>query len=269
MPWQTGEPDKHITTYTLYNSIEMIATILPGSTDFHAVKYNERKVAKGLARLIEIKNFGPFGSGIDHTPEELATFLKIYSSRNDRIKKAQFHVAISCKGYEMTDEQLLDFAHRYLAEMGYMNHGQPLLIYSHHDTDNNHLHIVTSRVAPDGRKIDHNHERRRSQAVIDKLLENNPKEKVDKDILAAGGYKFGSFAQFKAILQSMGYQVYQKEDTVAVKHGGKVLRKLNIREIEMLYNRKSDAKDRKRNRQLRMILLKYRDTCSDRVTIQR
>ena len=32
----------------------MIATILPGSSNFHAVGYNERKVSKGVARLIEI-----------------------------------------------------------------------------------------------------------------------------------------------------------------------------------------------------------------------
>ena len=36
----------------------MIATILPGSADFHAVGYNEHKVSKGLARLIEMRNFG-------------------------------------------------------------------------------------------------------------------------------------------------------------------------------------------------------------------
>ena len=36
----------------------MIATILPGSTNFHAVGYNEHKVSKGIARLIEIQNFG-------------------------------------------------------------------------------------------------------------------------------------------------------------------------------------------------------------------
>lgn len=33
----------------------MIATILPGSSNFHAVDYNERKVAKGVARLLEMK----------------------------------------------------------------------------------------------------------------------------------------------------------------------------------------------------------------------
>ena len=39
----------------------MIATILPGSADFHAVGYNEHKVSKGLARLIEMRNFGIVG----------------------------------------------------------------------------------------------------------------------------------------------------------------------------------------------------------------
>lgn len=39
----------------------MIATILPGSTNFHAVGYNEHKVSKGVARLIEIQNFGSLG----------------------------------------------------------------------------------------------------------------------------------------------------------------------------------------------------------------
>lgn len=240
----------------------MTATISPGSTDFQAVRYNEYKVAKGAARLLEIKNFGPFEN--QHTPEELVSFLQLYSSRNDHIKKAQFHVAISCKGQEMTDEQLLDFAHRYLEEMGYMLPGQPFLIYSHHDTANNHLYIVTTRVAPDGTKIKHDHERRRSQDVINKLLKNDPKEKVENDIKTTCTYKFGSFAQFKTILTSMGYQVWEKDGKVSVKRGGKVLRQFSLFEIEQLYKRKTDANDRKRNWQLRMLILKYRDISSNK-----
>ena len=40
----------------------MIATILPSSANFHAVAYNEKKVAKGVARLLEIlkiRNYHP------------------------------------------------------------------------------------------------------------------------------------------------------------------------------------------------------------------
>lgn len=138
----------------------MIATILPNSENFHAVAYNERKVAKGVAQLIEILNFDDIGTKGKPTTEDLVNYLQEYSAANSKIQKAQFHVAISCKGHEMTEEQLLDFAHQYLKEMGYMEGRQPLLVYAHRDTDNTHLHIVTSRVAPNGRKIAHDHERR-------------------------------------------------------------------------------------------------------------
>lgn len=125
----------------------MIATILPGSTNFHAVGYNEHKVSKGVARLIEIQNFGSLGIFHKPTQSELVGYLQKYSSQNSRIRKPQFHVAISCKGHEMSEDELLDFAHQYLKDMGYGESGQPLLVYSHYDTENTHLHIITSRVA--------------------------------------------------------------------------------------------------------------------------
>lgn len=53
----------------------MIATILPGSSNFHAVGYNERKVSKGVARLIEILNFGSIGTFGKPTPDELVKYL--------------------------------------------------------------------------------------------------------------------------------------------------------------------------------------------------
>ena len=120
----------------------MIATILPGSTNFHSVGYNEHKVSKGVARLIEIQNFGSLGTFHKPTPSELVGYLQKYSSQNSRIRKPQFHVAISCKGHEMSEDELLDFAHQYLKEMGYGESGQPLLVYSHYDTENTHLHII-------------------------------------------------------------------------------------------------------------------------------
>ena len=111
----------------------MIATILPGSADFHAVGYNEHKVYKGVATLLEMQNFGGLEASEHPTAKQLVQFLQFYSSQNSRIQKPQFHVAISCKGHEMSEQQLLDFAHRYLQEMGYAEPGQPL------------AHLCTSR----------------------------------------------------------------------------------------------------------------------------
>ena len=169
--------------------------------------------------------------------------------------------------HEITEVELLDFTHRYLSEMGYGEEGQPLLVYSHYDTDNTHLHIVTSRIAPDGKKILHGHERRRSQEVIDRILGNDRKQKVEQDLNAAKQYTFSSFAQFKAIMTSMGYEAYQKDGTVFVKHGGKVQKKLPLSDIEALY--KKGYYNRARNRQLRGILKKYRDVCSNKEELQK
>ena len=245
----------------------MIAAILPGSTNFHAVGYNEHKVSKGVARLIEIQNFGSLGTFHKPTPSELVGYLQKYSSQNNRIRKPQYHVAISCKGHEMSEDELLDFAHQYLKEMGYGESGQPLLVYSHYDTENTHLHIITSRVAPNGRKIQHSHERRRSQEVIDRILGNDRKKKTENDINLAKLYTFSSFAQFKAIMVSMGYEVYQKDGNVLVKHGGKVQKEIPSSEIESLF--KSGYRERTRCRQLRSILKKYRDVSSNKEELQK
>lgn len=245
----------------------MIATILPTSADFHAVLYNERKVAKGAARLVEIKNFKGVGVLNDATPAELVTYLQEYSSVNRKIQKAQFHLAVSCKGHEMTEEELLEFAHTYLKEMGYGEDGQPLLVYSHYDTDNTHLHIVTSRVGPDGKKINDHNERRRSQEVINRILGYDAKKKVEKDFETAKHYTFNSFAQFKAIMSTMGYQTYEKEDTVYIKKGGKVQMKLPYADFNELYE--YGKVDKARARQLRAILMKYRDTCANKTELQK
>lgn len=245
----------------------MIATILPGSSNFHAVGYNERKVSKGVARLIEILNFGSIGTFGKPTPDELVKYLQEYSSSNERIQKAQFHLAISCKGKEMSENELLDFAHKYLKEMGYMEPGQPILVYSHYDTSNTHLHIVTSRIDPNGRKINHDNERRRSQEVIDRILGTDRRKKVEKDFEAARQYTFSSFAQFKAVMSSMGYEVYEKDDTVYIKRGGRVQMKVPSGDFNALY--KYGATDKTRARQLRSILMKYRDTCTDKEELKK
>lgn len=213
----------------------MIATILPKSSSFHAVAYNEYKVQKGVAVLLEMSNFGLLDSLDNVSREAKIKYLKDYSSVNSRIQYPQFHVAISCKGHEKTEEQLLDFAHKWLNLMGYGEKGQPLLIYAHRDTENTHIHIVTSRINPAGEKIDHNHERRRSQNAIDRILKITDTNKVQHDIEMAMSYKFGSIGQFKAILKSLGYESYQKDDKLIVKYGGTVREQLNISDIENLF----------------------------------
>ena len=240
----------------------MIATILPSSTTFHAVDYNERKVSEGVAELLEMKNFDFIGQLQSYTPEQLKQFLTDYSQRNAYIKSPQFHLAISCRGDEYTHEQLLDIAHQYLKEMGYGEDGQPVLIYAHHDTDNNHLHIVTSRVAPDGHKINDHHERVRSQEVISRIMGESQKQRASDSIKKALEYHFSSVKQFQAVLESMGYQCYERDSQLCIKRDGCVIERLNLSDISSKCQ--NTAIDEKRQRQLRAILLKYRDMSADK-----
>ena len=242
----------------------MIATILPSSTTFHAVEYNKRKVAKGQAVLLEMQNFGYVGAVDGYTPEQLQQYLMDYSARNEHIRKAQFHVAISCRGHEYSQEQLLDIAHQYLHEMGYDDEGQPLLIYAHHDTDNNHLHIITSRVNPDGQKIDHNHERIRSQEAINKIVGEDEELRASLFLKEALGYKFNSLTQLKAIMEASGYECFERDGNLEIARGGRVRTKISMDDLTAGFSTIDERKSYKRRRQLGAIIKKYRNMVSSR-----
>ena len=249
----------------------MIATILPSSPNFHAVAYNEIKVSQGMAALLEMKNFGEIGSFGYSSPEELQRYLIEYSSSNSRIKQPQFHLAISCKGHEQTEEQLLDFAHQYLKEMGYGDPNQPLLIYAHRDTDNTHLHIITSRVDPRGKKINDSNERRRSQKVIEKLLKTDLKSKAEKDLQVAMQFDFRNINQFKAVMEAMNYECFEKDGMMNIKKGGMIQTKIEINAIieKAEENKANYYQDVSEKVKWRSIFRKYRDTTSNRAGLER
>ena len=245
----------------------MIATILPSSTNFHAVEYNEMKVAKGKAELIEMSNFGYIGMLGSYTPEELTNYLVSYSASNSRIKNAQFHLAISCKGNEYSQEELVRIAKQYLKEMGYGEPGQPVLIYAHHDTDNNHIHVITSRVDPHGRKINHNHERLRSQEVINRIMGINEQQRIGEAVSEALQYSFASIPHFRAILETMGYECFLGKDELILKRSGVIQDRVKNEVIEARC-KKDNIQDKKRTAQIRAILRKYRDMSSDKAELR-
>ena len=244
----------------------MIATILPSSANFHAVEYNERKVAQGRAELLEMTNFGYIAMGDAYTWEDLTRFLLQYSSKNDRIKYPQFHLAISCRGNEYTQEELIEIAHQYLSEMGYGLPGQPLLIYGHHDTDNNHIHVITSRIDPNGKKISDSLEKVRSQKTIDRIMGVDESQQVSETISKAFQYQFSTVPQFTVILETMGYECYTEDDEIVLKRNGAVQEKVKIQLVESKISQ--EKLDKKRMAQLKAILKKYRDMSGNRQELQ-
>jgi hypothetical protein len=256
----------------------MIITILPSSTTFHAIAYNKKKVEKGQASLLEAANIGLRQEA--YTADKLREYFELYSARNTRIQNSQFHVAVSCKGNEYSYEQLLDIAHRYLKEMGYAEEGQPLLVYAHRDTPNNHIHIITSRVAPDGHRISDKFEKRRSREACKRIMQEYHSQQAGQNINGqqstsetantevwneALSYRYTSKAQFYAILESMGYDCKEDEQDYSVSFykNSTCQGKLSLQEI-LRHANKENRPDNRRRQQLRAILQKYRNLSANK-----
>lgn len=242
----------------------MIATILKSSSSFSAVRYNERKVENGVAELVTIRNFGYLQDAPDMRGiTSLRNYLMDYSARNDRTRMTQFHAAISCKGSEYSKDELIGIAWKYLDKMGYNNEGQPVLMYFHHDTDNNHLHIVTSRISPDRKKISDSMEKMRSLKAIEQVMNVDEKYQNSEMMKRAKSYHFETVSQFMAVFETSGYETFIQDDDICIKRGGQVQDKIPVKEVEKLCRKNGEA-EKKRIRQLRAILKKYRDQSTSR-----
>ena len=239
----------------------MIVKILQKSGTFPAIEYNEKKVRKGEAERVKVCNFEKYVMDNLHlmNSAKFQNELSKYSERDARVRYPQFHVTFSEKGDKMSCEELMEFADKWLEEMGYSHN--PLIMYFHKDTDNNHLHVVTSRVGPDGKKINHSHERRRSQQAIAKILGIDRRKEVETLVAKSLTYSFSSIGQFRSILESSGYGSYEEGEELKVTKGGEVRCQIPISKIEKSFTLDDDEEREKRKGQLRMWLLRYKAIC--------
>lgn len=171
----------------------MIVKILAPVAGFTGVNYNTRKIDKNKGELMKIKNFGPLQGLGQLKPKDYINYLKAVSSANRNVRLPQFHAVVSGKGKSYDKVKLAEIAESWLNEMGYGN--QPYLIVFHKDTRNNHVHVVTTRVGRDGKKISSAYEHVRAQRNMNKVLGYD----------FAMQYKFSTRAQFFMILESKGF----------------------------------------------------------------
>src|SRR5690606_8640251 len=144
----------------------MRAKILSSTSSFNGVTYNTNKTQNEKGELTRLRNFGYLQDTKEVGPNEVKNYLMAHSNRNSLVKDKQFHAMISCKGREFSKEQLTDIAHEWVDKMGYGNN--PFLIVFHKDTANNHVHIVSSRIDKEGKKISDSFEKLRAQEAIDR-----------------------------------------------------------------------------------------------------
>ncbi|WP_028909417.1 relaxase/mobilization nuclease domain-containing protein [Prevotella sp. AGR2160] len=238
---------------------------------FPGAAYNEKKVLEGVAELAGYANIdGNFlhtlrtlhGVGIDGS-KEVERYLQGRSETygNTRSTQWQLHLALSCKGQEKNKEQLVSIAHAMMREYGMGC--QPYFIYFHHDTENNHVHILTTRITEKGRLMSDHHDYRRLNAALNRVV----CEDQQNDIRRMFGYSFTTEGQLMNIAREFNYKVGESKEgngILSFYHGGAETIRVRRSDIEArIAEVKTDKRDIARReetaKRLKAIIIKYRE----------
>lgn len=233
----------------------------PAGSDFPGVNYNDKKIDKGKGELMMMKNFPSFineSSG----KEQVRDYLKAISVGNKKVLKPQFHATISTKFREHSKEELAKIAEEFMDEMGYAK--QPFVTVFHNDTENNHIHIVTTRVdKKTGKKINDSYEKLKAQkalaVTLEKLYGINSEEVLNRLL----NYKISSFNQLEILLNRNGFKLGKNTNdakSLTILKNGVIQRILSGDQL-VYDNRKND----RRTKQLKAIFSKYKDIYSKKV----
>ena len=239
----------------------MIVKILgSASSNFHGVQYNDKKVEKGTGELMLMKNFPSFINE-KSSQEAVRNYLKSIS-KNEKVKKPQFHAVISTKFQQHSKEELTKVAEDFMQEMGYGN--QPFIVVFHNDTENNHVHIVSTRVNKStGKKLNDSYEKLKAQKAMINIKEriyDKSNEEIINNLL---NYKMSSLKQLEILMERNGFKlVKNKNDENAMDILKNGVREKTIYGNQLIF---SNVKNDNRGKQIKAILNKYKELYSNKV----
>ena len=153
----------------------MIAKIGKGSNMYGAILYNQQKVDKENGAVLLLNKIPDTVDG----RYSVAYFNKCfepYLSANIKTEKTVRHISLNPDPSDkVSDEQFAEMAKEYMERMGYGN--QPYIVFKHTDIDRTHIHIVSTCVGIDGKKIPDDYDHPRSMAICRDLEQkyNMPK----------------------------------------------------------------------------------------------
>ena len=133
----------------------MVAVIKVGHSMHRIFNYNENKVKEGVAECIGAENF-PLNA------EEMSLKIKLNyllkrMELNENVKRNSVHISLNFDPSEkdLSKGKLLEIAGVYMQKLGFGE--QPYLVYQHYDAGHPHLHLVTTNIQSDGKRIDLHH----------------------------------------------------------------------------------------------------------------
>lgn len=141
----------------------MVVKISHGSNLYGALSYNQEKVDEGLGKVLETNLVIEPADGTFNASACMQDFERFIPS-HITTKKPVIHVSLNPHPDDkLTDEQLTEIGQKYMERLGYGS--QPYMIFKHEDIDRQHIHIVSTRVRPDGTLIPDSFEKDRSNKI--------------------------------------------------------------------------------------------------------
>ena len=238
---------------------------------FPGAAYNETKVEQGVAEFAGAANVdGNFLLVLDMLHEagvncahEVEQYLQDHSNTfgNSKSTRLQFHYALSVKGREKSKEQLVEIANQLMKEFGAEHN--PYFIYFHRDTENNHVHILGTRVKPNGTLLSDHQDFRRLNECLNRIVQKDQFQDMNELL----SYSFQTEGQLMNIIREFGYTTgenKEESDKVIFYHGGAKAFQANLADLTA---RNAVSKDDRKKmeqreqavRQLRAIFFKCRE----------
>lgn len=141
----------------------MIAKIGKGSNMYGAILYNQQKVDNETGAVLLLNKIPDTVDG-SYSVAYFNKCFEPYLSANIKTEKTVRHISLNPDPADkVSDEQFMEMAQEYMERMGYSN--QPYIVFKHTDIDRTHIHIVSTCVGIDGKKIPDDYDHPRSMAI--------------------------------------------------------------------------------------------------------
>ena len=129
----------------------MVAIIHNSKSLRNALHYNENKVRQGVAKFIHSANY-PKDTELLGFSDKIKLLEKL-TALNQQTKVNSVHVSLNFDTADKLNEELLkEIADVYMHQIGFGD--QPYLVYQHNDAGHPHIHIVTTNIKRDGKRIE-------------------------------------------------------------------------------------------------------------------
>lgn len=192
----------------------MVAIIKITGSLTRALDYNERKVNKGVAQCI---GSGNYPVDLDRTGYELKIQRFIRRAQlNPNAKRNCMHITLNFAPSENHPPQrLIAISQIYLERIGFGK--QPYLIYQHHDAGHPHIHIITTVIDREGKRIDMSNlvikkaepARKEIEKLFGLIRAEKSKEAVESLSHPLKRIEYGKVETKKAIHQVLNFILHQ------------------------------------------------------------